>query len=109
MRHLLALSITMALSASAHADTLIYAGTFIDGTSSAPQKNMTIIVDDTTIKAIERGFTTPQTNDVVIDRRNGTVMPGFIDMHTHLRSEERRVGKECRCRESGDRCNERWE
>lgn len=87
MRHLLALSITMALSASAHADTLIYAGTFIDGTSSAPQKNMTIIVDGTTIKAIERGFTKPQTNDVVIDRRNGTVMPGFIDMHTHLTSQ----------------------
>lgn len=87
MRHLLALSIALGFSASAHADTLIYAGTLIDGTPTAPQKNMTVVVADGTIKAIERGFKRPSSTDVVIDRRDGTVMPGFIDMHTHLTSQ----------------------
>src|SRR5256885_8395170 len=34
----------------------------------------------------------------VIDATGKFVMPGLIDAHSHLRSEERRVGKECRSR-----------
>ena len=33
----------------------------------------------------------------VIDARGMTIVPGFVSMHAH-RSEERRVGKECRSR-----------
>lgn len=87
MRKLLALSIALGLASSAHADTLIYAGTLIDGTQANPKSEMTVVVAGSTIKAIERGYREPTQDDVVIDRRNGTVMPGFIDMHTHLTSQ----------------------
>lgn len=87
MRKLLAVSIALGLASTAHADTLIYAGTLIDGTQANPKSEMTVVIDEGTITAIENGFKQPQEGDVVIDRRNGTVMPGFIDMHTHLTSQ----------------------
>lgn len=85
-----ALSATLLWAAGAStaaADTLIHAGRLIDGTENAPQQNVTIRIVDNRISAIERGFTRPSANDTVIDMRNGTVMPGFIDMHTHLTSQ----------------------
>ncbi|HET8816253.1 MAG TPA: amidohydrolase family protein, partial [Pseudidiomarina sp.] len=87
MRKYLALAIVAACSQSAAADTLVYAGTLIDGTQADPQSNMTVVIDEGKIKAIESGFIRADDDDVVIDRRNGTVMPGFIDMHTHLTSQ----------------------
>ena len=77
----------MAASSIAAADTLIHAGRLIDGTDNAVQENVTIRVANNKITAIESGFTRASANDTVIDMRNGTVMPGFIDMHTHLTSQ----------------------
>ncbi|RUO42082.1 amidohydrolase [Pseudidiomarina aestuarii] len=87
MRKYLALAIIAACSQTALADTLVYAGTLIDGTQAEPKSNMTVVIDDGKITAIESGFRRAADGDVVIDRRNGTVMPGFIDMHTHLTSQ----------------------
>lgn len=91
MQHLVRkLSITAALitgmfaSSIVAADTLIHAGRLIDGTESAVRENVTIRVVDNKITAIESGFSRASANDTVIDMRNGTVMPGLIDMHTHL-------------------------
>ncbi|WP_133405329.1 metal-dependent hydrolase family protein [Parashewanella tropica] len=75
---------TLSASFTAHADLLIYAGQLIDGKSDKPQKKMTVVVDNDRIKDIKRGYITPKSGDEVIDYRMGTVMPGFIDMHTHL-------------------------
>ncbi|WP_417666069.1 amidohydrolase family protein [Pseudidiomarina sp.] len=87
MRKFLTLSIALGLASTAQADTLIHAGTLVDGTQANPKSEMTVVIDGNTIKAIESGYREPQQGDVVIDRRNGTVMPGFIDMHTHLTSQ----------------------
>ena len=87
MRTLLSASILLALSGSAYADTLVYAGTLIDGTQSKPQQQMTIVIDEGRIIGIEQGYKTATADDLVIDRKNSTVMPGFIDMHTHLTSQ----------------------
>ncbi|WP_417657315.1 amidohydrolase family protein [Pseudidiomarina aestuarii] len=87
MRKYLALAIVAACSQTALADTLVYAGTLIDGTQAEPKSNMTVVIDAGKITAIESGFRRAADGDVVIDRRNGTVMPGFIDMHTHLTSQ----------------------
>lgn len=87
MRKYLALAIVAACSQTALADTLVYAGTLIDGTQAQPKSNMTVVIDNGKITAIESGFRRAAEGDVVIDRRNGTVMPGFIDMHTHLTSQ----------------------
>lgn len=87
MRKLVTVAIAAALSSHAYADTLVYAGTLIDGSKSAPRENVTLVIDGGRIKAVNNGFTSAAAGDVVIDRRNGTVMPGFIDMHTHLTSQ----------------------
>lgn len=82
----LALALT-ALSGQVQADTLIHAGTLIDGTGAEPRKQVTVVVKNDRIAAIENGYREAADGDTVIDRRNATVMPGFIDMHTHLTSQ----------------------
>ncbi len=84
MKHTLLASSIALLSFSVTADTLIYAGQLIDGVTSQPQSNKTIVIEGDKIVAIKSGFIKPSTKDKVIDYRQGTVMPGFIDMHTHL-------------------------
>lgn len=78
---------TGVLSSAAAADTLIHAGRLIDGVSDKVREQVTIVVVDDRIAAIESGYKQPSAGDTVIDRRNATVMPGFIDMHTHLTSQ----------------------
>ncbi|WP_413242913.1 amidohydrolase family protein [Pseudidiomarina sp.] len=87
MRKLIAIAVIAACAHSAEAETLVYAGTLIDGTANAPQQNMTVVIDGAHIVAVEKGFRKAAVGDVIIDRRAGTVMPGFIDMHTHLTSQ----------------------
>ena len=81
------LTLTLLLAANAHADTLIHAGRLIDGTSDRAATEMTLRVDGTTITAVERGYAAAGANDTVIDLRDGTVLPGLMDMHVHLTGE----------------------
>ena len=51
-------------------------------------ENMTIIIFDDKIKKIKKGFINPDnSNDKIIDLKNSTVLPGFIDLHVHIESE----------------------
>lgn len=75
------------LIGNAYPDTLIYAGQLIDGKSDRPTKNVTIRISGDTITALDKGFTTPSAGDQVIDLRDQTVLPGLMDMHTHLTDE----------------------
>jgi imidazolonepropionase-like amidohydrolase len=65
------------------ADTVIHAGTLIDGVSAAPRHNVSITIRDDEIVAVENGFTTPS-GAHVIDLSGSTVLPGFIDCHVHV-------------------------
>ena len=65
------------------ADTVIHAGTLIDGISPAPRKMVSITIHDDKITAVENGFTTPP-GARVIDLSGATVLPGFIDCHVHV-------------------------
>jgi imidazolonepropionase-like amidohydrolase len=75
------------ITALAHSATLIHAGRLIDGISSAPKMQQTVVVEGGRITAIESGYRTPAAGDRVIDLRNGTLLPGLFDMHVHLGSE----------------------
>ena len=84
-------SIAMALCALATApqlaaqDALIYAGAVITDSQSEPLGPSTIYVDDGRITKIEAGFPVIVSSDTVqIDLRDKTVLPGLIDLHTHL-------------------------
>jgi imidazolonepropionase-like amidohydrolase len=65
----------------------IHCGTLIDGIGNAPVTQMTIVVDGNKIITVEKGYTRPGKDDVLIDLTTKTVMPGLIDMHVHLEGE----------------------
>ena len=69
------------------ATTVIHAGLLIDGESSVPSSEMSIVIEGSKIESIEVGFITPDSDDKYIDLSGYTVLPGLIDMHVHLSSE----------------------
>src|SRR5262245_49703976 len=65
--------------------TAIRCGRLIDGTGADPVTNATIVVEDQTIVAINRGGEVPR-DASVIDASGCTLLPGLIDCHVHLSS-----------------------
>src|SRR5205807_5346812 len=71
-------------TASARAQvTVIKAGTLIDGTSSQPKRNQTIVIRGNRIESVGGDVAAPA-GAKVIDLSNMTVLPGMIDAHTHI-------------------------
>ena len=75
--------------------TYIWCGSLIDGISNEPKKNMTIVIEKNKIVAVENGFSKPGTADPstplrIIDLKNKTVTPGWIDMHVHVELETKK-------------------
>ena len=73
-----------ATSASAR-DVVIHAGTLLDGVTDSPRREVSILVQDDRITAVEPGFVKPAGSEI-IDLSGQTVMPGFIDCHVHIAS-----------------------
>lgn len=91
LNHKILLSTSIFLSCifinTAFADTLIHAGRLIDGENKTLRTNVTIRIQDNMISAVEKGFQSAASDDVVVDLRAQTVLPGLMDMHTHLSNE----------------------
>jgi imidazolonepropionase-like amidohydrolase len=64
-------------------DLAIHAGRLIDGTGKPAQSQVTILVHDDRITAVQAGFTAPAGAEV-IDLSAATVLPGLIDDHVHI-------------------------
>lgn len=64
----------------------IRAGRLIDGTGAAPRDDVTILVRGNRVAEVGRGVAVPAGAES-IDLSGWTVMPGFIDMHTHITSD----------------------
>src|SRR5262249_35576530 len=77
----------LCLAAAASAATIIHAGRLIDGKSDQPRDQMTIVIVDGRIAQIAEGYLTPTESDRLIRLTEHTVMPGLMDMHTHLMSQ----------------------
>lgn len=90
---LLALPIALLLASTAPAATLIHAGRLIDGVSNKPVERVTVIVEGSQIVAVEAGFRAGSPQDQVIDLGQATLLPGLMDMHTHLTSEYKRTSE----------------
>ena len=70
-----------------YADIVIYADHVVDGVSEQTLGAHTIRVADRTIVAIESGRQPAGSGDVVHDLSGHTLLPGLMDMHTHLTAE----------------------
>jgi imidazolonepropionase-like amidohydrolase len=87
MKKLLFLILIFCTSLNAQ-DYYIYAGKLFDSEKGEMISNMTVIVSGKKIKEIRKGFKIPKKDDdIVIDLKDSTVMPGFIDLHVHIESE----------------------
>ena len=64
--------------------TVIHAGRMIDGVSGKVAGKTTVIVEDKRIVGIESGYVAPAQGDTVIDLKDSTLLPGLMDLHTHL-------------------------
>jgi imidazolonepropionase-like amidohydrolase len=78
------IALAQSTSTAAPSLTVIRAGSLIDGTSDSPRKNRLIFVRGDRIEKIADGSTPIPAGANIIDLSNSTVLPGFIDSHTHI-------------------------
>ena len=72
------------LAVNGQAATIIHAGRLIDGRSDKPRSEMSITIEDGRITSVVEGYCQPKDGDKLIRLTDGTVLPGLMDMHTHL-------------------------
>jgi len=69
-------------------DTYLHCGKIIDTKNGRVLTNKTIVVSGNKIKSVEDGFVNAKnSDDVVVDLKGKTVLPGLIDMHVHIEGE----------------------
>ena len=79
-----AAAVLAAVSAPALAkDVVIHAGRLIDGVGKTERTQVSILVHDDRITAVEPGYASPAGAEV-IDLSDFTVLPGLIDAHVHI-------------------------
>ena len=68
--------------------TYIHAGKGFDSENGKIDVEQTIIVNQNLIESVENGYINPTEEDVqIIDLKEKTLYPGFVDMHVHIESE----------------------
>jgi imidazolonepropionase-like amidohydrolase len=78
---LAALGLATTSGAAIAATTVIHAGTLIARPGTPPTRNQSIVIEGGVIKAVIDGFVP---GDTVIDLSKSIVLPGLIDVHTHV-------------------------
>jgi imidazolonepropionase-like amidohydrolase len=76
-----------ALVVPSHAATIIHAGLLIDGRNDEPRAEMSITIHEGRIASVDKGYIQPKDGDKLIRLTDYAVMPGLMDMHTHLMSQ----------------------
>lgn len=66
------------------AQTIVHAGKLINGRDGEVQSKMSILIEEGKIKDVLQGFVDADESTQLIDLSEYTVMPGLMDMHTHL-------------------------
>ncbi|WP_268407586.1 metal-dependent hydrolase family protein [Alteromonas sp. a30] len=72
----------------AHAKTIIHAGSVIPANSLEVLSNSSVVIENNKIVEIRTGFMSPEKGDEVVSLKNATLLPGLMDMHVHITSEQ---------------------
>lgn len=80
----LSLSMTAVPITAESGKTILHVGRMIDGKSDTALEKKSIVVADGKIVDIADGYVGGEDGDLMIDLKGSTVMPGLMDMHTHL-------------------------
>lgn len=75
------------ICANSLAATYIQAGKLIPANSNDVLSKVTVVIDDNKISQIKQGFVSGNEQDKVINLQEYTLMPGLMDMHTHVTSQ----------------------
>lgn len=75
------------LAGESGAATIIHAARLIDGTGAPARQQVTLVIDDGRIVKIAAGYQEPGADDKLFRLTSHTVLPGLMDMHTHLMSQ----------------------
>ena len=90
-----AVSPVLAQTAAPAKISVIHAGALLDKPGQAPRGASTIVVRNGKIESVRDGFVTPEAAGVagatVVDLRDQFVLPGLIDMHVHIFSDDDKV------------------
>ena len=70
-------------------DYYLHCGSILDVQTGKQMKSSTVIISKNKVVKIAEGYTVKQNaNDVEVDLKNKFVLPGLIDMHVHIESEQ---------------------
>ncbi|MCD2260785.1 metal-dependent hydrolase family protein [Psychroserpens luteolus] len=88
MKKILQLAILLLTISVTGQNTYLHCGKLIDTKNGTVLTERTVVVSGHKIIAVENGYVAAESsNDVVIDLKSKTVMPGLIDMHVHIEQE----------------------
>jgi imidazolonepropionase-like amidohydrolase len=91
-RFLIVLTLCFSFQTGTFAATLVHAGKLVDVEAKEVRSEVTIVIEDNRITAVESGYRTAKQGDTVINLKAYTLLPGLMDMHTHITSELRKGG-----------------
>lgn len=80
-------SIFLAFNFDVDAATIIHTGRLINGHDGKVHNEMSLTINEGRIVSVDKGFVAPKPDDTLIDLKQYTVTPGWMDMHTHLMSQ----------------------
>ncbi|MCP4175667.1 MAG: amidohydrolase family protein [Fuerstiella sp.] len=84
---LVGVTLLLGVTGNVVAETIIHAGRLINGHDGAVHETMSLVIADGRINAVRSGYIKATADDTLIDLQKFTVMPGWMDMHTHLMSQ----------------------
>lgn len=88
MRRIITTALLLASTPLAAQTSYIHAGRLLANPAEGPRGPSTIIVRDGKVAEVRDGFAVPEAGARVVDLKTQFVLPGLIDMHVHIGSDD---------------------
>lgn len=88
MRYIITTALLLASTPLAAQTSYIHAGRLLANPAEGPRGPSTIIVRDGKVAEVRDGFAAPEAGARVVDLKTQFVLPGLIDMHVHIGSDD---------------------